>query len=142
MGRGEAAVSALLILAALAGTAAPASPRAAAQAVPAACVMDRADAKWINGALANWVVAERTLLRLPAAPVPTVVVADRTCQFDGTGGVLPLRWSGFPHGGKLRLPDGSAPPVGVTSFAGATAKGAPFFVMSLPSVWRAGGVKS
>jgi len=142
MGRGEAAVSALLILAALAATAAPAAPRAAAQVAPATCVMDRADAKWINGALANWVVAERALLRLPAVPVPTVVVADRTCQFDGSGGALPLRWSGRPHGGKLHLPDGSAPPVGVISFAGATAKGEPFFVMSLPSVWRAGGVTS
>ena len=137
MGRGEAAVPALLILAALA-TAAP----VAAQRAPAACVMDRADARWINGALANWVVAERTLLRLPAAPVPTVVVADQRCQFDGAGGALPLRWSGRPHGGKLHLPDGSAPQVGVMSFAGATANGAPFFVMSLPSVWRAGGVTS
>jgi hypothetical protein len=71
-----------------------------------------------------------------------VVVADKTCQFNGTGGALPLRWKGRRHGGALRLPDGSAPPVGVMSFAGATANGAPFFVMSLPSVWRAGGVKS
>jgi hypothetical protein len=121
---------------ALAGTAAPAA------AAPPACVMQRADAKWIEGALANWVTAERTLLRLPAAPVPTVVVADKSCQFNATGGALPLRWTGQRHGGALRLPDGSAPPVGVMSFAGASANSAPFFVMSLPSVWRAGGVKS
>lgn len=104
--------------------------------------MTPADRAWIDGALANWVQAEPTLLKLPPAPVPTVVTADERCQYDGRGGKLPLAWTGRAHNGKFHLPDGGEPPVVVTSFAGATKAGEPFFVMSLPSVWRAGGVTS
>ncbi|QDP18484.1 hypothetical protein FMM02_00030 [Sphingomonas xanthus] len=104
--------------------------------------MSQADSGWINGALANWKTAERELLDLDPVPVPTVVTADERCQYDGRGGKLPLKWAGRPHGGKIQLPDGGEVPVAVMSFASATKAGEPFFVMTLPSIWRAGGVTS
>ena len=102
-----------------------------------------ADRAWLDRSLADWTRVERQQLHLPAAPIPTIITADSKCAFTGSGGRLPLAWSSTPHGGTIKLPDGTSLPVGVTSF---TAPGSnqvtPFFVMTLPSVWRAGGVTS
>jgi hypothetical protein len=52
----------------------------------------------------------------------------------------PNRWTASPHGARIKLPNGEVIPAGVTSFAFSNGKSG-FFVMSTPSVWRAGNVK-
>ncbi|MEO5493829.1 MAG: hypothetical protein ABIR08_07355 [Sphingomonas sp.] len=50
-------------------------------------------------------------------------------------------WRAEPHRATVALPDGSTVPVKTVSFARASGP-ALFFVMSMPSVWRAGGIKN
>jgi hypothetical protein len=111
----------------------------------ASCRLQSCDRAWVEQALANWRYAEARLLHLPPAPMPEVVAVDATCQADALpdSGKL-LHWSGRPHHGKLAIPGGNTAPVGVMSFAGPNPKGprGGFFVMSMPSVWRVGGVTS
>ncbi|GJG86098.1 hypothetical protein tb265_12790 [Gemmatimonadetes bacterium T265] len=132
---------AALIGAALLGARATAG---AARALP--CAMGLADARWVAAALAHWPVAVRDLLRLPPAPLPTIVTFDRRCAFIATPRAGGARvWRGTPHGGTVTLPDGKRIPAGVTSLAapaGDASGRAGYFVMSLPSMWRAGGVRS
>jgi hypothetical protein len=109
------------------------------------CSMSAADHSWIEKALGNWHIAERRELLLPPSPLPTIVAIDATCEFvatprsDGR-----LVWQGTAHSETVSFPDGKTAPFGVMSFAapaeGKTSSG--FFVMSLPSVWRAKGVES
>ena len=117
-----------------------------AQAAPqgASCEMAPADRAWIDGALANWRIVAREKLLLKPSPLPTIVTFDAACSYVAPGGSAgPPRWQAAPHQGSIRLPDGKEIPAGVISFAGPGEGKAPgFFVMSLPSVWRAGGVQS
>ena len=50
-----------------------------------------------------------------------------------------LPWRAYAHGGTLTLPDGSASPVQLASFASATPERGPYFVMSAPSFWESTG---
>ena len=112
-----------------------------AAAPPAGCRPDPADIAWRDRALANWRVAERALLRLPPAPLPTVLMVDAHCTYTGRADARGrLRWTAAPHGDPVLLPGGNKAPVGPISFATADAGG--YFAMSLPSVWRAAGVTS
>lgn len=124
---------------ALLALAAPAVPAAAAP-----CRLAPADQRWIDGALANWRFVERSFLKLSPAPVPEVVAIGPRCVATTkpvTG--RPIVWRGVRHSGQVRLPDGRRVPVGVLSFAAPAEKGAqPFFAMSTPAIWRAGGVTS
>ena len=121
-------------------------PRGANAPPPPACTMDAADRRWVADALAHWQVAARDLLRLPPAPLPTIVTFDARCTYVAeprpAGRVV---WRATSHGGTVALPDGKAIPAGVTAFAAPTGDataGAGYFVMGLPSVWRAQGVRS
>jgi predicted DNA-binding WGR domain protein len=118
---------------------------AASTQPPANCVMSAEDQSWIEKALGNWPVAERRELLLQPSPLPTIVTISAACEFvatpreEGT-----LVWNGMHHTGNITLPDGKAVPFGVLSFA-APAEGKSstgYFVMSLPSVWRAQGIQS
>jgi|CXWL01.1.fsa_nt_gi hypothetical protein len=51
-----------------------------------------------------------------------------------------LVWNTAPHTGTVRLMNGEDMPAGVTSFT-QSGEGAAFFVMSMPSVWSAAGVR-
>ncbi len=53
--------------------------------------------------------------------------------------VYRVTWTATTHNGAIPLPDGDEMPAGVTSFT-AGEDGVTYFVMSTPSVWRAGGV--
>lgn len=53
--------------------------------------------------------------------------------------VAEVTWTATPHRGQVTLPNGDVMPAIVTSFARPDEARA-FFVMSTPSVWRAGGV--
>jgi hypothetical protein len=111
----------------------------------AECTPSAPDREWAESALRHWRVVERDALKLAPAPLPKVVTFDAKCTALPTekgNGVF--AWQGTPHADTVRLPDGKTVPVGPVSFAAPdpTGKGAAYFVMSLPSVWRAKGVKS
>jgi hypothetical protein len=107
--------------------------------------MGGADRRWITQALAHWRIVEREMLHLDRAPLPTIVAVDACCTYIARSrGGDALVWAGRSHGGTVRFPDGKTAPVRPISFAsadsGAAAPG--YFAMSLPSVWRAAGVRS
>jgi hypothetical protein len=114
-------------------------PKAAAAQ---SCAMAPGDAAWIAGAVRAWETVRAADLKLAAVEPPTIVTFDAACAYIAPP-ARPLRWAASPHGKTVTLPDGQEIPAGVISFAasfGVRPKG--FFVMSLPSVWRAGGVTS
>lgn len=105
----------------------------------AACTMAPEDRTWIVGALDNWRVSARTDLRIDPEPLPDVVAIDANCTYVLRNGLIEHPTS-REHRGQPTLPDGREVPLGPVSFATGAADG--FFVMSLPSVWQAAGVKS
>jgi hypothetical protein len=117
----------------------------AALSAHAQCQPSNADREWAEGALRQWRLVEKDALKLAPAPYPKVVMFDAHC----TAVVTPtpngkFTWQGTPHTGAATLPDGKTVAVGPVSFAAPDPGGrnAAYFVMSLPSVWRARGVKS
>jgi len=126
----------------------PLSPVSKAKEEPrhqARCALHVADAAWLKRAIANWRWAEARILRLSPSRLPEIVAVDRACQLNAMPQLnRPVRWHARPHNGSLVLPDGKSAPVGVMSFAapGADNSTSGFFVMSMPSVWRAAGVTS
>jgi hypothetical protein len=119
---------------------------AAFAAHAAECLPSAADREWAESALRHWRVVERDALKLAPTPFPKVVAIDAQCTAVATDqGNGVFAWQGTPHpAGTARLPDGKTVPVGPVSFAAPdpAGKGAAYFVMGLPSVWRAKGVKS
>lgn len=104
--------------------------------------MERSDAAWIHSALAAWEIIGRQHLKFATAGRPRIVTFDASCAYTAEAGSS-LKWNGVAHAGNVRLPDGKTIPVGVASFAGPDGPdGAAFFVMALPSIWRAHGIKS
>lgn len=136
--------SLLLVLGASTVAAAPALALAAHQDED--CALSEADARWIESSVAAWRHVARTTLQLEHPPSPFAVFFDAHCvrsteelRLDGRE----QEWDTFPHGAQILLPDGNALPAVVTSFAAPLGEGdGSFFVMSTPSVWRAGGVPS
>lgn len=107
----------------------------------AGCKPVGSDAAWRDRALAHWRVAERTLLHLAPAALPSILMVDARCTWTGRADAHGrLRWTAAPHGDPLTFPGGNKAKVGPISFATADAGG--YFAMSLPSVWRAAGVTS
>lgn len=130
-------------MAALLAGLAPA-PATTSVTAPSACAMAEPDKAWIAQALANWRIVAREKLRLPDRPLPAIVTFDAACAYvapsraDGA-----IAWAASPHQGQVTLPDGQQIPASVISFAApATPASQGYFVMSLPSVWKAAGVKS
>jgi hypothetical protein len=56
-----------------------------------------------------------------------------------TGAGQPFVTRSAPHSGTIRLPNGESLPARLVSFASRMPNGDMFFVMSLPSIWRASG---
>jgi hypothetical protein len=111
----------------------------------AQCLPSQADREWAESALGHWRVVEKGALKLAPAPYPKLIAFDAKCTARVTpAGEGKFTWEGTPHTGAARLPDGKTVPVGPVSFAAPDpgGHGAAYFVMSLPSVWRAKGVKS
>ena len=136
----------LIALAALAGIAALAGNRAA-HAAPATqpdCAFSGADQAWLERALAAWQFTSRELTGLVQRGDFKGIFFDAGCVRSSDsaltlGGGTHAAWTAARHGGQVTLPDGSQIPAGVTSFSRASG-GSVYFVMSTPSVWRAGGV--
>lgn len=134
MSRGRLLVAA--IFAALVATPAAPSPTPAPS-----CALSRADKAWLDRAVRAWTFTARNIthLRLPSRFEARIfnahcVLASGTALAGG-----PNRWSAMRHSGRIKLPNGEVISAGVTSFAFSDGRKG-FFVMSTPSVWRAGKV--
>lgn len=108
------------------------------------CSMSAADRAWIERALEAWRFASREITGIGSVTSSRAIFFDAGCVLTSADALASpsaqgVTWSASPHDGKIRLPDGSDRPVGITSFASG-ADGLKFFVMSTPSVWRAHGV--
>jgi hypothetical protein len=118
-------------------------PAASATRVAAPpCQMSTTDAVWLDGALHAWDVVRAKDLKLAPVEPPVIVTYDRHCVYTALP-FRPVKWTGTAYDTLVSLPNGKKIPPGVVSFAasiGQSSKG--FFVMSLPSVWKAGGVTS
>ena len=130
---------ALLVCAALAANS-PATARDKPQRQ--SCALSAADQNWLDRAVNAWSFTARhiTHIRLPSRFQARIfdahcLLASSTAMAGG-----PNRWTTMPHHGHIRLPNGEVISAGVTSFAFSNGKSG-FFVMSTPSVWRAGKVK-
>jgi hypothetical protein len=105
-----------------------------------ACAMTPEDRSWIESALQASKYIRTQRLHIEADTHPTIVLFNAACRFEAKAGDKP-EWVGTPHTGKIRLPDGSDIPAGVVSSTGKDDKtGEVFFVMALPSVWKAANV--
>ena len=117
---------------------------AAAAAAASICSPADSDRRWIDAARAAWRSRLAAIPELRAPPAVEVILFDHRCRLssaDALDDQASVRWTGGTHGGKVRLADGSAIPVGVTSFAGEGKRGSTF-VMALPSIWAAAKVKT
>jgi len=140
MGKGFV-LAAVLTLSACAS--APASAPPAAPAAPG-CAVSAEDQAWIDRALETWRFASREITSIHPTGDFGAVFFDATCKLSSPNALSVARdsdatWAASPHSGTITLPDGNEMPAGVTSFA-SSEDGKSFFVMSTPSVWRAGGV--
>lgn len=129
---------------------------AAASAAPAACAPSVQDRLWMQHALDGWTHTARTHLRIYAADPPSLIFFDARCVYRAGEGATGkpmadgprfagrrIPWAAAPHGGQVALPGGGEVPAGVVSFAAPWKQDTrQFMIMSLPSVWREGGVRS
>jgi hypothetical protein len=120
-----------------------AAPHAAAAAsvAPQPCALSAADRAWLDRSMRAWDYSSLHISGIGHVKKIQAIIFDKDCVVTSStamnGGSN--RWSASRHHGNVTLPDGSVLPVGVISFAGSVGDGA-FFVMSTPSVWRAGNV--
>ena len=117
----------------------------------AACELGTADSAWTAIALDGWRRQSSRGLHAPPIRFPTLVLFDSLCShtlrptmrpagdvaFVGAGQPFALR--SVAHSDTIRLPNGESQPATLLSFASRMRNGDMFFVMSLPSIWRASG---
>jgi len=120
-------------------------------ATRAPCGFPTTDSAWTATALDGWQRASSRALHAPSIRFPTLVLFDSLCSYtllpamrpevDVTfiGAGQPFAIRGAPHAGTIRLPNGETLPASLVSFASRMRNGDMFFVMSLPSIWRASG---
>jgi hypothetical protein len=120
----------------------------------ASCVLSAQDGDWTRQALEGWGRVNESRLQIAPVTLPTLVLFDQACThvfrpaadsvapgtFRAAGHAFEVASSS--HSGQIAIPGGDAFPVGLTSFAAPGAEGRMFFVMSLPSLWRAKAVAS
>jgi hypothetical protein len=149
LGRGTTAIALVLLAVCLIDARAASAAREPATRAP--CGFPATDSAWTARALEGWQRASSGSLHAPAIRFPTLVLFDSLCSytllpatrpagdvaFVGAGQPFVLR--GVPHSGTVRLPNGESLPASLVSFASRTPNGDMFFVMSLPSIWRASG---
>jgi hypothetical protein len=99
--------------------------------------MSAGDRTWLATSLERWQFAGKAWLGLKPVPLPTVVAIDARCRYELIHGSFASITAERHDGKVLRIGDHDVP-IGPISFA----DGSDRFVMSLPSVWRAAGVRS
>lgn len=132
-------IFALLVLAAACAN--PRGGHANVADVRNACTLAPTDAAWLAQALAGWQSLARRHIDRPSGLRTTAILFDAACvvTIDLATGVR----SAALHSGRIAVPNGAVIPVGITAFAAPAREAAhAFFVMALPSVWRARGFSS
>lgn len=108
------------------------------------CLLSDEDAAWIDQAMANWTFTRREILGASELTNIEAVFFSKDCQLNNKTIMTSepkSPWQVSAHGGTVSRPDGETMPPVVASSAGSV-DGGGYFIMSTPSVWREGGVKS
>lgn len=110
-----------------------------------ACALSAEDRVWVDRSVEAWRLSAREITGIQPAGAFSAIFFDAGCVLSSANALtdedgLGVTWTATPHTGTITMPDGEEMPAGVTSFATA-AEGRSYFVMSTPSVWRAGGVR-
>jgi hypothetical protein len=114
-------------------------PSTALAEAPARCAMSAAEKNWVESAVQSATYIYEQRLRLPTVPYPTIIVFNEQCRFELKEGSR--RWVSEPHSGKIRLPRKGAVPAELTAMADYDKEtGERYFVIPLPSIWRAAKV--
>lgn len=118
-----------------AGTAASATP---------ACELSAEDQAWLERAMDAWHYSVSNVSEIDTVTSLDAVIFDDACilmSSDAMTGTSAsgASWQASAHDGMVTLPNGDEMPPIVTSFTQPDGP-RPFFVMSTPSVWRAGEV--
>ena len=100
---------------------------------------------WTAEALTSWDRLDSERLRIAEPTTPVIILFDQSCAFtltpDAQGdfrvGARRYRTTGAAHSGEVSLPDGGSVPARQLAFASPMSDGRMFFIMALPSVWRA-----
>jgi hypothetical protein len=120
------------------------------------CAFKDADARWIQRALDGWDLVRRQFLKADPRPLPWIILYDSACVWDLGPAAAPLSadaqdvtaglvFDGAPvpvraalHGGTVLLPNRVEIAIEVKASTALYRNGrATFFVMAMPSVWRA-----
>ncbi|MDP3801081.1 hypothetical protein [Brevundimonas sp.] len=117
----------------------------AATPAPPPCRFAGEPRAWTSEALASWDRLDRERLRIAEPVTPVITLFDEACAWtltpDDRGdfrvGARRYRTAGAAHSGQVSLPDGGAVPARKLAFASPMSDGRMFFIMALPSVWRA-----
>lgn len=117
---------------------------AAAPAAPP-CRFTGEPRAWTVEALASWDRLDQQSLRIARPVTPVITLFDEACSYtltpDARGefrvGARRYRTRGMGHSGQVGLPDGGIVPAAKLAFASPLSDGRMFFIMALPSVWRA-----
>jgi hypothetical protein len=97
------------------------------------------DRAWIDSSLQASDYMMGTRLRLPPVPHPTIITFNEHCRFELKAGSK--RWRAEPHQGKIRLLRQGAVNAGLVAMEDNDQKtGERYFVIALPSIWRAAKV--
>lgn len=115
-------------------------------ATGAVCSVSSTDQAWIDQSVAAWHYTSQQLTNVGSVESLTAFFFDAGCgltSFNAMAGVNgeDATFAASVFEGDVQLPDGANIPIGPTSFTKST-NGNAFFVMSLPSVWKSGGVDS
>lgn len=114
------------------------------------CRFDGEPRTWTAEALASWDRLDRERLRIARPVTPVITLFDAECAWtltpdrrgDFRVGARRYRTAGAAHDGQVGLPDGGQVPARRLAFASPMSDGRMFFIMALPSLWRADGDES
>lgn len=104
-----------------------------------ACAVSAEDRAWIDSSLAAWRLTSQSITGIKQLDNFRAIFFDEDCVLSSAAAMSlhgPSAWTALPHDGVIELPNNEQLPAGVTSFTSGSAAG-PFFVMALPSIWRA-----
>jgi hypothetical protein len=140
-----------LVLAAASLVGASAASAVSESSPRAACSLSARDSAWIATALDGWQRQSSRALHAPPIRFPALVLFDTLCSYtlrpaarpigdmSFIGAGQPFEMRSAPHAGTIHVPNGESLPASLVSFASRSPNGDAFFVMSLPSIWRARG---
>lgn len=111
------------------------------------CEFTENDFAWVNRAVSAWHYTNEAITQVSNVGVFDTIFFDDKCQ-KASSNVLINKdggtWVSELHEGTVQFPDGKEMPPMVNSFTSSSNAegGKTFFVMSVPSIWRDGGVTS